>query len=216
MGSNSSVIDATGLPHGIFVDGFDHPGLNNVTIAGIKIENALFEGLLVVSARDVTIRGNEVVDNDRSGGLEFTGVTTGCPDQPGNGVYENDETGDCGGAIHLIGTVDSILANNYISGNADGLLISDETGESYNNLVTHNTVKDNPLECGIVLASHPPKGHASPPFANHFGVDHNTVADNISSGNGVQVGRLGSRPLRRWQRHWPRYRQRGYREPAHR
>lgn len=190
-GSNSSVIDATGLPHGIFVDGFDHPGLNNVTIAGIKIENALFEGLLVVSARDVTIRGNEVVDNDRSGGLEFTGATTGCPDQPGNGVYENDETGDCGGAIHLIGTVDSILANNYISGNADGLLISDETGESYNNLVTHNTVKDNPLECGIVLASHPPKGHASPPFANHFGVDHNTVADNISSGNGVQVGGSG-------------------------
>jgi hypothetical protein len=83
------------------------------------------------------------------------------------------------------------LANNYVSGNADGVLISDETGESYNNLITHNTVKDNPLECGIVLASHPPKGHASPPFANHFGVDHNTVADNISSGNGVQVGGSG-------------------------
>jgi hypothetical protein len=42
-----------------------------------------------------------------------------------------------------------------------------------------------------VLASHPPSGKTSPPFAPHHGVDHNTVAQNISIGNGVQIGGQG-------------------------
>jgi nitrous oxidase accessory protein NosD len=151
-----STIDATNLPHGIFVDGFDHRGLADVVISGFTVENAEYEGILVVDATDVTIRRNRVLDNDKSPGLHFTGGTTGCPGQPGNGVYENDETGDCGGAVHLIGTTSSILDGNYISGNADGVLISDETAESRDNLLIHNTVINNPLECGIVLASHPP------------------------------------------------------------
>lgn len=190
-GGDPSVIDATNLPHGIFVDGYDNPGLNDVTIAGFTVKNALFEGILTVSVSDVTIRDNKVIDNDKSQGLEFTGATIGCPDQPGNQIYENDETGDCGGAIHLIGTVGSVLSNNFISGNADGVLISDETGESRDNLLIRNVVKDNPLECGIVLASHPPTGHVAPPFAPHFGVDHNTVTENVSTGNGVQIGGSG-------------------------
>ncbi len=187
-GADPSVIDATGLPNGIFVDGFDYPGLNNVTVAGFTVKNALFEGVLVVSASDVTIRDNHIVDNDRSPGLLFTGATHGCPGQP---AFETDETGDCGGAIHLIGTVHSILSGNLILGNADGLLISDETAESRDNLVIHNIFKNNPLECGIVLASHPPIGHTSAPYAPHYGVDHNTVAENVSNGNGVQVGGAG-------------------------
>lgn len=190
-GGDPSVIDATGQPHGIFVDGFDNAGLADVTIAGFTVKNALFEGILAVSAWDVTIRNTRVVDNDKSQGLQFTGATTGCPDQPGDGVYENDETGDCGGAIHLIGTSNSILSDNYISGNADGVLISDETAESRGNLLIRNIVIDNPLECGIVLASHPPTGHVSAPFANHWGVNHNTVTENVSIGNGVQVGGSG-------------------------
>jgi hypothetical protein len=191
-GASSSVIDATGLAHGIFVDGFDHPGLGNVTIAGFTVKNALFEGILVVSALDVTIRDNHIVDNDKSPGLKFTGALTGCPNQPGDGIYETDETGDCGGALHLVGTVSSIVSDNLIRGNADGVLISDETAESRDNLLIHNVVRDNPLECGIVLASHPPSGQTSPPFAPHHGVNHNTVAENISSGNGVKIGGSGA------------------------
>ena len=187
-GDDPSVIDATGLPNGVFVDGFDHPGLSNVTVAGFTVKNAQFEGILVVSASDVTIRDNHVTDNDKSSGLLFTGATNGCPGQP---AFETDETGDCGGAIHLIGTANSIVSGNLITGNADGLLISDETAESNNNLVTHNTMKDNPLECGIVLASHPPVGHTVAPYAPHFGVDHNTVSENVSTGNGVQIGGAG-------------------------
>jgi parallel beta-helix repeat protein len=187
-GADPSVIDATGLAHGIFVDGLDHPGLHNVTIAGFTVKNALYEGILVVSASDVTIRDNRIVDNDKSSGLEFTGEPTGCPGQPGDGTYENDETGDCGGAVHLIGTVRSIMSGNTITGNADGVLISDETAESRDNLLIHNTVKNNPLECGIVLASHPPMGAIGSP---HYGVDHNTVAENVSIDNGVQIGGSG-------------------------
>jgi hypothetical protein len=190
---DGTIIDATGLAHGIFADGYDNPGLDDVTIAGFKVENALFEGILVVSASNVTIRDNKIVNNDKSSGLQFEmGVAAGCPGQPGNGIYENDETGDCGGAVHLIGAVTSIVSGNDMEGNADGLLISDETAESRDNLVIHNKFINNPLECGIVLASHPPTGHVSPPFAAHYGVDNNTVAENISSDNGVQVGGAGA------------------------
>jgi Right handed beta helix region len=190
-GPGQSIIDATGLAHGIFVDGFDQPGLDGVIIAGFTVQNALFEGILVVSAADVTIRDNHILNNDKSPGLLFNGMAVPCPGQPGAGTYETDESGDCGGAVHFVGTVSSILDGNLITGNADGLLISDETGESRDNLVIHNVVKDNPLECGIVLASHPPSGSSGPFFAPHFGVNHNTVAENISAHNGVQIGGSG-------------------------
>jgi hypothetical protein len=78
-----------------------------------------------------------------------------------------------------------------VTGNADGLLISDETAESHDNLVIHNKFLNNPLECGIVLASHPPIGSSRPAFAPHFGVDHNTVAENVSTANGVAIGGSG-------------------------
>jgi len=190
-GATSSIIDATGFAHGVFVDGFDHSNLHDVTIAGFTVKNALFEGVLVVSAYDVTIRDNQILNNDKTPGLNFTGALTGCPDQPGDEVYEMDETGDCGGALHLVGTVESIVSGNVITGNADGVLISDETGESHNNLLTGNTIKNNPLECGIVLASHPRSGNTTPPFSPHYGVDNNTVSGNVSDNNGVQIGGAG-------------------------
>jgi Right handed beta helix region len=192
---DKSVIDATGLAHGIFVDGFDNPGLRNVTIQNLTVENANFEGILVVSASNINIGDSSILDNDKSPGLSFTGQYQGCPGQPGNGVYENDETGDCGGAIHFIGTSYSTVSGNLITGNADGVLISDETGESHHNLLIHNVIKNNPLECGIVLASHPPTGSVvSPtitPTSPHHGVDHNIVRENLSSDNGVQIGGSG-------------------------
>jgi len=190
--TESTIVNAAGKAHGFFVDGYDHAGLKNVTIEHFTVENADFEGILVVSAADVQIRHNEVKDNDATPGLNFTGEATGCPGQPGNGIYENDETGDCGGAIHLVGTSHSVVSENVITGNADGVLISDETEESHDNVIVKNTVKDNPLECGIVLASHPPAGHTTKPYAPHHGVNNNTVAENVSIGNGVKIGGSGA------------------------
>jgi Periplasmic copper-binding protein (NosD) len=189
--ASSTVIDAAGLAHGIFVDGFDNPGLHDVTVAGFTIENALYEGVLAVSAADVVLRDNKMLNNDQVPNVVFTGDLTGCPNQPGSGSYEMDETGDCGGAIHLIGVASALVSGNFVSGNADGILISDETAESHDNAVVNNIFKDNPLECGIVLASHPNAGNSTAPFAEHFGVNNNTVAENISVRNGVKIGGAG-------------------------
>jgi hypothetical protein len=187
-GANQSTIDATNQPNGVLADGFNHPGLHDVVVSGFTVENAQFEGILAVSATSVTISNNSVINNDASPGLVFTGAPEGCPGQP---AYETDETGDCGGAIHLIGVSWSTLSGNFISGNADGLLISDETAISQGNMVNQNKFLNNPLECGITLASHPPVGSSAPYFAPHHGVVGNTVTNNDSEGNGVAVGGAG-------------------------
>ena len=197
-GSHSTIVDATNLAHGFFVDGYDNPGLNDVTIAGFTVRYALYEGILVVSASDVTLRDNKVENNDQIPGIQFTGDPTVVPNQPGNGIYETDETGDCGGGIHLVGTANSIVSRNFVIGNSDGILISDETAESHDNLVTHNIFKDNPAECGIVMASHPPAGHTSPPFAPHYGVDRNTISYNLSDHKWRQRGRRRIGFVHRW------------------
>ncbi|HUN80233.1 MAG TPA: right-handed parallel beta-helix repeat-containing protein, partial [Phycisphaerae bacterium] len=186
-GAGTSIIDATGMPNGVFVDGYDHPGLTHVTVAGFTIKNAQFEGVLVVSANDVTIRDNTIEDNDQSPAV-FTGDPHGCAGQP---AFETDETGDCGGGLHLIGVWNSNVSGNLITRNDDGILISDETAETHDILVYHNMVTNNPGECGIVLASHSPVGSKPPHFAPHHGIDHITVSENTSENNGVQVGGSG-------------------------
>lgn len=189
-GAERTFIDATNLAHGIFLDGLDHPGLNNVTIVGFTVRHALYEGVLVVNTADATIRDNHIVDNDLIPGVVF-GSGAACPGQPGTGTYETDESGDCGGGLHLVGAVNSIVSGNFISGNGDGILLSDETAETRNNLIIRNIVIDNPSECGVVLASHPPAGSAPPFFALHYGVDNNTISENVVSRNGVKVGGAG-------------------------
>jgi hypothetical protein len=186
-GADRTTIDATGLPDGIYVDGYDHAGLSNVVVAGFTVKNAQFEGVLVVSASGVTIRDNTILENDKVGPA-FTGATNGCPGQP---AFETDETGDCGGGLHLIGVSDSVISGNYSTLNGDGILLSDETGPSHDNLLLHNISKNNALECGIVFGSHPPVGSSAPYYAKHYGIYHNTVDSNVSADNGVQVGGAG-------------------------
>jgi len=186
-GAHASVIDATKLANGILVDGLNNPGLRDVTIAGFTVKNALYEGVLLLSAAGIVVRDNSIINNDTIGPVFGSGAA--CDGQPG---YETDESGDCGGGLHLIGTSASVVSGNFISGNADGILISDETAESRNNLIMGNVVTDNPLECGIVLASHPPMGSVPPNYAPHYGVDRNTVSENVVSNNGVKVGGAGA------------------------
>jgi parallel beta-helix repeat protein len=185
-GAGRSIIDAANLANGILLNGLDHPGLHNVTVAGFTVKNALYEGVVVLNTSDATIRDNHIINNDTVGPVFGSGPA--CNGQP---AYETDESGDCGGGLHLIGAVRSVVSGNLLSGNADGILISDETTQSHNNLIIRNLVTDNPLECGIVLASHPPMGSAPPFFAPHYGVDNNTVSENVVSKNGVKVGGAG-------------------------
>ena len=51
--------------------------------------------------------------------------------------------GDCGEGIHLLSAVDSVVANNTVTGNSGGILLTDENGPTYGNLIKHNLVSDN-------------------------------------------------------------------------
>ena len=178
-GADKTIIDATGLPNGILVDGLNNHGLQNVTIAGFTVQNALYEGILIINVSGATVRANTVFNNDLIGPVFGSGPA--CKGQP---AYETDESGDCGGGIHLMGTTNVNVEGNTVLQNGDGVLLSDETAESTGNLIVHNKVVNNPLDCGIVLASHPPMGSVPPKYARHHGVDSNTVADNDASLNG--------------------------------
>jgi parallel beta-helix repeat protein len=115
----------------------------------------------------------------------FTGNPGACPGQP---AFETDETGDCGGGLHLIGVWNSTISSNVITKNDDGILVSDDSAPSHDILIIQNTVNDNPGECGIVLASHPPTGAIG---SAHYGVYHITVDENDVENNGVLVGGAG-------------------------
>jgi hypothetical protein len=51
------------------------------------------------------------------------------------------------------------------------------------NLIINNVAHNNPYDCGIVLASHPPAPNSTAP---HYGVVDNLVVGNTSSLNGVK------------------------------
>jgi parallel beta-helix repeat protein len=182
----TTIIDATGLPNGIWVNGMESPnvtasapsGLSGVVVSGFTVKNAKFEGILVTNASAVTISGNVVTGSNT--GLTIAGGMPTCPGAP---AWETAEDFDCGEAIHLAGVDHSSVLNNTVQGNAGGILLTDETGATHDNLISGNVVADNPFDCGITLASHPPAmtavGAKGP-----LGVYANTVTGNQSLRNG--------------------------------
>ena len=169
IGANSAntIINAAGKGNGIYVDGLDHPGLAEVVVARFTIQNADFEGILVTNASFVTISDNRVVSND----LALNPKIPSCPGQP---PFETNEDFDCGEGIHLSGVDHSTVANNLLENNSGGILLSDDTGSTYDNLITGNTARSNPFDCGITLASH----KLAAGLTASRGVDHNTISDN--------------------------------------
>ena len=178
VGENSAntIIDATGKSNGIYIDGRDNSGLNNVVVTGFTVENANFEGILITNASMVTVQGNHITHNNLS--LNFASGM--CPGLP---KFETSEGEDCGEGVHIIGVSQSTIASNLIDNNSGGILISDETGPTHDNLIANNTVKNNVLDCGITIPSHPrdPSLPGGPPF----GVTHNVISGNEASGNGI-------------------------------
>jgi parallel beta-helix repeat protein len=184
-GAGQSLIDASNLANGILLDGLNNPGLQDVTVSGFTIENALYEGILLLNTTGVTVLNNAIVNNDQMVVSTSGASCTGQPD------YETDESYDCGGGLHLLGAVSSNVSGNMVSGNADGIVITDETQAAQQNTITNNTVTANPLVCGIVLASHPPVGSLPPNYAMHYGVNNNTISSNTSTNNGAEKGGAG-------------------------
>jgi nitrous oxidase accessory protein NosD len=181
-GDQTTTIDGHGQANGIFINGTaasPNPGVANVTIAGFTITGANYEGILAASATGVTIAQNHVTKNN----LSLT--KTACPGLP---AFETNETMDCGEGIHLMSTDHSVVARNLVDYNSGGILVSDETGPNYANLITENNVKWNGEACGITLASHPAAAVAHPTGPLSFGVYQNTVLKNESSYNGLNNG----------------------------
>jgi parallel beta-helix repeat protein len=142
-----------------------------VSVSGFTIENALTEGVLISNASAVSITDNTVVHNDRAL-VNGTCTLFLPPDNP------EGEAIDCGEAIHLTGVDHSTVASNVVEHNSGGILISDDSGPTHDNVITGNTVAHNAFDCGITLASHKP-------IAPN-GVFHNTIAANRVLRNGLE------------------------------
>ena len=187
--SNNTIIDATGMSNGIYVDGLDNAavgvvGISDVVVSGFTIQNANYEGILMTNATRITINGNQVLKNNVS--LNVNDGTCGTIPN-----FETAEGFDCGEGIHLSGVDHSIISNNMIEHNAGGILLSDDTGATHDNLIMSNTVQENPFDCGITLASHPLYNpNPGPPTA--AGVYHNTITGNTAKHNGFQVPGAGA------------------------
>ena len=177
-GRGKTIIDASGLANGVYVDGFDNPGLAHVVVTGFTIENAQAEGVFVSNASAVIVSDNTVVNNDR-GLINGSCAVLVPPDNPAGEGF------DCGEAIHLSAVDHSIVASNVVERNSGGVLVSDDSGPTHDNLIRDNTVRDNPFDCGITLASHNP---VAPNGVFHNTVSGNEVRRNGLHGEGAGVG----------------------------
>ncbi len=181
-GYTTTILEARGLSNGFFIDGTaasPNAGVGHVSITGFTVRDANYEGILAASATGITIANNRVIANNTK---EAAGACPGLP------AFETNEASDCGEGIHLMGVDHSVVANNISEGNSGGMLITDETGPNYNNLITQNVVSSNGVACGITLASHPAAALAHPTSGMSFGVFSNTVSKNQSSYNGLKNG----------------------------
>ena len=181
-------INATNKDFGIFVNGMaaaPEPGVYGVVISGFQVLFAKYEGILVANAGDVTITGNHVALNNTA----LDPASESCPGIP---AFETNEGFDCGEGVHLMATVNSIVTNNEIEHNAGGILLSDETGPTQDNVISKNNIHDNPFDCGITLASHGPAKSVIPTAKLPYGILHNTISQNVSARNGLGLFGAGA------------------------
>src|SRR5271170_7060388 len=172
-GSASTIIDATGLANGININGSvaaPKSGVSGVVVSGFTVENANFQGILVQNASFVTVSNNQVLNNNKA--LVPSPSGSSCPGLPA--ALASGEAFDCGEGINITGVDHSVVANNVVQHNSGGILISDDTGVTYENLISGNLVSDNGFACGITMASH-----------SGMGLYSNTVSGNQSLRNGL-------------------------------
>jgi parallel beta-helix repeat protein len=180
-GDENTIIDATGLANGINVDGHNHGALSHVSVTGFTVQNANFEGILLTDSSYITVANNHVTGNDKN--LSVAGGAPTCPGLPA--YFVAFQGMDCGEGIHLSGVDHSTIANNLVENNAGGILVSDDTGSSHDNLISANTVRNNPLDCGLTIASHLLIFGPQQPLR---GIYHNTILGNTVSANGLTTG----------------------------
>jgi nitrous oxidase accessory protein NosD len=188
-----AVIDASSAANGNGVQ-IVGPAGSGSSVEGFKIENAKFEAILVGTApvapstsdgtpvssgqpvSDVRIDHNVIVHNDAGFG-STAGQCFSTPQAPG----------DCGEAIHLVSVTHSVVAENSVTNNAGGILLTDEFGPTSDNVVQHNLSAHNDTDCGITLAGHN-AGAVNPATGQPTGaagVFDNLIEGNVAIDNGV-------------------------------
>jgi hypothetical protein len=148
---------------------------SNLIIENLTFENANLAGVLFDNVSNAQFRNNHVTKND----VELKpGPVPNC--EPIDQMFPGDDM-DCGEGVTIAGLRQSILDHNQVDGNAGGILVSDEHGQTRDNIISNNDVSNNRLDCGLTLASH---------SANQ--VFNNLVVNNTVSGNGAAgIGLFG-------------------------
>ena len=170
------------------------PGGSGTVVQGFIVELAKAEGILVGTSpgdakpqpapvTDVTLRDNWVLNNNKGRGQ---------PDATGECVARPPTPADCGGGIHLVWTSNSLVENNIVAYNSDGILLTDEFGPTDHNTIRNNRVLNNVWECGIVLAGHSGKAVGSDgKLTDQAGVHDNLIEKNYVFNNGVALSGAG-------------------------
>ena len=176
VGRHRPTIDASGQQNGVVIAG---PAAAGSSLRGFTIENATQEGVLAMQTSWVTIAGNVVAGNDQ--GMFSSSPTGEC-------AALGQVPGDCGEGIHLMTVSHSRVVGNRVTGNAGGVLLTDELGPTHHNVVGWNRVWRNDYDCGITVPGHNPNA-VSPtgtPQPSMGGVYHNWIVHNVVSRNGLK------------------------------
>lgn len=184
VGIDDPLINAAGQDNGVQVLA------SGSTVEGFRVRNAIGEGILVgaeaggPSVSNVTIEDNIVSHNDR-GNPKGQPMTDSAYPQCNANPATPTVPGDCGEGIHLVNAFDSTIVRNRVADNSGGILLSDDTGPTYDNIVEYNNVYGNTLDCGITIAGHTPKVFGGGVYGNE--IIGNRIMHNGVKGQGAGV-----------------------------
>ena len=157
---------------------------SGIRFSGFTVTHAQGEGILAAGLGRVlygiSISDSTVVHNDLGFGVKNSHYFE-C-------AAQGQVPGDCGEGVHFTAVAYSAITGSLIGYNSGGVLMSDDTGPTHNNLVAGNLVTGNSTDCGITVPGHNPaalnaKGQPQPAVA---GVYDNVIRGNTVTNNGVK------------------------------
>jgi len=157
---------------------------SDIRFSDFTVTHAQGEGILAAGLGKVlsgiSISDSRVVHNDLGFGVKNSPYFA-C-------AVQGQVPGDCGEGVHFTAVAYSAITGSLIGYNAGGVLMSDDTGPTHNNLVAGNVVTGNSTDCGITVPGHNPaalnaKGQRQPAVA---GVYDNVIRGNTVTNNGVK------------------------------